>query len=212
MKILALVSQKGGAGKSLVSAHLSVAFEQAGFATVVIDLDPQGSVTQWGDSREADAPTVVGGLVERLQVMLDTARQAKIAIAIIDTPPHTDKTALAAIRSADLVLVPTRPAIFDLRSIADTVKVLDLARCRRKAVVLLNAVPPRGSMGDEGEDAAKSYGLEVAPIRILDRASFTHALTVGRGVTEHEPKGKAAGEIRALMDFTRQRMGLKRKG
>jgi chromosome partitioning protein len=209
MKILAMVSQKGGAGKSLVTAHLAAAFEQAGISTVVIDLDPQASITQWGESRSTDSPTVVSGLAERLPVMLKTAHDASIDLAVIDTPPHSDKNALAAIRTADLVLIPTRAAIFDLRSIAETVKVLDMARHRDKAVILLNSVPARGSLANEGEDAAREYGVEIAPVRLTERAAFAHALTSGLGITEYEPKGKAAAEIIALMRFVAQRLGLK---
>jgi chromosome partitioning protein len=213
MKVLALVSQKGGAGKSLLSAHLAVAFEEIGVATVVIDLDRQASISQWGDSRDAEAPTVAAGRIDRLPVMLDKAREADIDLVILDTPPHSDKTALGAISAADLVVMPTRPAIFDLRSISDTVNILKLAKKQDQALIVLNALPPRGAIGDEAEAFAKQYGIKISPIRITDRIAFAYALSEGKGITEFEPKGKGAGEIRKLRKLLSDRLGMSaRKG
>ena len=208
-----MASQKGGSGKSLLSAHLAVAFEEIGVATVVIDLDPQASISQWGDSRAADVPTVVTGKVERLQTMLDKARQAKMDLVILDTPPHSDKTAIGAMAAADLTLVPTRPAIFDLRSISDTISLLMLAQKRERAVIVLNAVPPRGVLGDEAEAFAGQYGIDISPIRIANRMPLAQALSHGKAITEFEPKGKGASEIRQLRKLLTERLGLsKREG
>lgn len=210
MKILALVSQKGGAGKSLISAHLAVAFEESGMKTVVIDLDRQGSVAQWGASRKSDGPTVVNGRADRLAIMLDTARRAEVDLIIIDTPPHSDKNALNAVSIADLVLIPIRPAIFDLRAIKETVEILKAVRRQDRGLIVLNAVPPRGSLGDEAEEASLSYGIDVAPIRIGERAALSHALIGGQGITEFEPRGKAAGEVRELQRFIASRLNSER--
>lgn len=207
MKILALVSQKGGAGKSLISAHLAVAFEEIGIKTVVIDLDRQESITQWGASRKVEAPTVVAGRSERLALMLDTARRNEMDLIIIDTPPHSDRNALSAVSLADMVLIPIRPEIFDLRAVRETVEILQIVKKQRAAAIVLNAVPPsRRGLADEAEEAAKRYGIDVAPIRLTSRAAFSDALVNGQGVTEFDPKGKAADEIRALRSFVHERI------
>lgn len=207
MKILALVSQKGGAGKSLISAHLAVAFEEIGVKTVVIDLDRQESVTQWGSSRKVEAPTVVAGRSERLALMLDTARRNEMDLIIIDTPPHSDRNALSAVSLADMVLIPIRPEIFDLRAIRETVEILQIVRKQRSAAIVLNAVPPsRRGLANEAEAAAKKYNVEVAPVRLTSRAAFSDALVNGQGVTEFDPKGKAADEIRSLRSFVHERI------
>ena len=143
-------------------------------------------------------PTVAAGLVGRLPGMLGKAREAGIEPVIIDTPPHSDKTAVGAIAATDLVVVPTRPAIFDLRSIGDTIDLVRLARKEKQALILFNAVPSPGGILAEAEAFAKSYGVDIAPVRVTDRAALSHALIGGHGITEFEPKGKAAGEIRAL--------------
>jgi chromosome partitioning protein len=211
MKTLAIVSQKGGTGKSLLAAHLAVSFERSGIATAVIDLDPQGSLASFGDKRGDAPPTVVAGLVERLPRMMDTARDGGIVLLIIDTPPHSDKNALGAIVAADLILVPVRPQAFDLRSISDTVNVLKLANRLGSAVAVINQVPPRGEgRAKEAEEFCGAYGLAVLPIRITARAAFGDALIEHKGIAEYEPGGKASAEIEALRDALARRLDLRK--
>lgn len=210
MKVLSMVSQKGGSGRSCLSAHLSVAFEEVGVSTVVIDLDQQASISQWGETRVMEEPTVVTGHVDRLGGMLDTARQAGMALVIIDTPPHSERVAVEAVAAADLILMPIRPSIFDLRSLGDTVKLVTPKR-RQDAIVVLNGVPPRGTISDEAEEFVKGYGVEIAPVRVGMRWSLSYALIDGRAITEFEPKGKAADEIRALRKLIANRLELKKK-
>jgi chromosome partitioning protein len=206
MKTIAIISQKGGAGKTTLALHLAVAAEQAGRAAAVIDLDPQASATGWGDHREKDKPAVASSQAARLDQVLTAAREEGAALAIIDTAPHSENAALAAARSADLILIPCRPAILDLRAINSTI---DLAKLARKpAVVVLNSVPPRSSLGEDADHAIEVYGIEVCPVRIGQRAVFIHALTEGLTAQEYEPDGKGAREIRHLYKWTCRQMGL----
>ena len=212
MKVLSLISQKGGVGRSSLSAHLAVAFEEIGLFTVVIDLDNQGSAQRWSDSREADAPTVVSGVASRLQSMLETTRKAGVKLVIVDTPPYSSELSLSAASVADIVAVPLRAAIFDLRSIGDTAELLKLSGKMAQTVAILNWVRHFGTRADEGERYAAALGMDVAPARIFDRVAFADALVSGMGITEFEPNGKAAEEMRALRDYLMQRLGLKKRG
>ena len=206
MKTIAIISQKGGAGKTTLALHLAVAAEQAGRAAAVIDLDPQASATGWGDHRGKDHPAVASSQAARLDQVLSAARKAGAELAIIDTAPHSENTALAAARSADLILIPCRPAILDLRAIHSTI---DLAKLAGKpAVVVLNSVPPRGSLGEDADHAIEVYGIDVCPVRIGQRAVFIHALTEGMTAQEYEPAGKGAREIRHLYKWTCRQIGL----
>lgn len=206
MKTIAIISQKGGAGKTTLALHLAVAAEQAGRAAAVIDLDPQASATGWGDHRGKDHPAVASSQAARLDQVLSAARKAGAELAIIDTAPHSENTALAAARSADLILIPCRPAILDLRAINSTI---DLAKLAGKpAVVVLNSVPPRGSLGEDADHAIEVYGIDVCPVRIGQRAVFIHALTEGMTAQEYEPAGKGAREIRHLYKWTCRQIGL----
>jgi chromosome partitioning protein len=110
METIAVISQKGGAGKTTIALGLAVEAERAGLATVIFDLDPQGSAATRADSRgQGNPPDVVPAQAPRLPVLLDSAARQGAQLAIIDTPPHADTAALAAAQSADLVLIPCRP-------------------------------------------------------------------------------------------------------
>src|SRR5690349_17764518 len=120
MKTIAIISQKGGAGKTTLALHLAVAGELAGKTTAVIDLDPQASATGWKDTRSSEAPAVVSAQAARLGKVLEAATENGVELTIIDTAPHSESSALAAARASDLILIPCRPAILDLRAIGTT--------------------------------------------------------------------------------------------
>ena len=206
MKTIAILSQKGGAGKTTLAVHLAVAAEKDRKTTALIDLDPQASATSWGDSREQDTPIVISAQATRLPNILATATEQGADLALVDTAPHSEKAALQAARAADLVLIPCRPAIFDLRAIGDTVELIKLAKV--DAVIVLNGVPPRGHLADEAIEAVSTYELPVLPVRIGQRAAFTHAVTIGQTAQEYEPSGKAAAEIKKLYKLTKQHVKL----
>jgi chromosome partitioning protein len=206
MKTVAIISQKGGAGKTTLALHVAVASEQAGRSAAVIDLDPQASATGWGDHRGKERPAVVSSQASRLGQVLKVANEGGVALSIIDTAPHSENAALAAARSADLILIPCRPAILDLRAINSTI---DLAKLAGKpAIVVLNCVPPRGSLGEDADEAIEVYGIKVCPVRIGQRAVFIHALTEGKTAQEYEPRGKGAGEIRQLYKWVCRQVGV----
>lgn len=196
MKTVAIISRKGGAGKTTLTVHLAVAACIGGKETAIIDLDPQASAAGWGDSRKQETPAVVSAQAARLPKVLEAAVNNGADLAIIDTAPHSETAALAAIRAADLILIPCRPAILDLRAIGDTIDLVNLAS--KTATVVLNAVPPRGSLADEAVEAIAPLGVSIAPIRIGQRAAFVHSLTAGQTAQEYEPEGKAAEEIQQV--------------
>lgn len=207
MKIISILSQKGGAGKTTIALHLAVAAEQDGWQTAIIDLDPQASAASWGDSREAETPAVVSAQASRLTQVIDAARTAGAELVIIDTAPHSESAALAAARVADLILIPCRPAILDLRAIGNTI---DLAKMAGKpAAVVLNTVPPRGSLADDASEAVAGYNMPIAPAHLGQRAAFQHALTAGLTAQEYEPGGKAAEEIAQLYMWTCEQVGMR---
>jgi chromosome partitioning protein len=206
MKTIAIISQKGGAGKTTLALHLAVAAERNGQTAVIIDLDPQASATSWKDSRPGDTPAVVSVQSARLAAVLEAAKNGGARICIIDTAPHSESAALAAARAADLILIPCRPAILDLRAISSTI---DLAKIAGKQVaVVLNSVPPRGSLADEAVSAVAGYGIDVAPVRIGQRAAFMYALTNGQTSQEYEPSGKGAAEVQQLYIWTCKQVGM----
>jgi chromosome partitioning protein len=203
--ILAIISQKGGAGKTTLAVNLAVAAEMADVPTVIIDLDPQASAKTWHDLRgKKDSPVVVSAQASRIQEVIEVARSNGAELVIIDTAPHSESGALGAARAADLILIPCRPAILDLKAIGTSGDLAALAK--KEAVVVLNAVPHQGKLAEEAGEAVRGYGLSIAPIRLTQRAAYVHSLTAGQAAQEFEPEGKAAQEILELYKWTRVRV------
>lgn len=203
MKIVAIVSQKGGVGKSTLAVHLAAAAEASGLTSVVLDLDQQASAAGWKDSREAETPVVTAIPHTRLRQGLETAKSGGADFVVIDTAPHAEAASLAAARAADLVLIPSRPGIFDLRAIGSTVEMLKLAE--KPAYVVLNTMPPRASqLLSDAKEAVAVHGIPLAPVVLHQRAPFSHALTMGGVAAEYEPGGKASEEIAALLKWVRK--------
>lgn len=199
MQTIAIISQKGGTGKTTLALNLATAAELTGQSTVIIDLDPQASAKEWSKSRVAETPVVISAHASQLSEALAAARENGADLTFIDTAPHSENDALTSARAADLILIPCRPAILDLRAMASTKTLADLANTQAYAVI--NAAPPRGHLADEAAEAIRSYGLEVAPVVLAHRAAFVHSLTLGQTVVEYEPDSKAAQEIKELCMF-----------
>lgn len=197
MKTLAIISRKGGAGKTTISLHLAVAAEAHGIATVVFDLDPQASSALWSDHRGEPIPAVVPAQSPRLASLLAQAKTQEAGLAILDTAPHADGIASDAATHADLILIPCRPSSFDLDAIGASIR---LARATEKpAVVIINAAPTQGAETAEAISAIESAGVEVCPIVLHQRKAFASRIHEGKTATEIEPKGKAAEETNALL-------------
>lgn len=201
MIVVSLISQKGGAGKTTIAINLAVAAMLAKKEVCIIDLDPQASSTQWGDQRENEYPVVVSTQASQIPKVLNTARESGADIVFIDTAPHSESTALSAARASDLVIIPCRPAILDLRAIGHTVDLSNLAKV--PSLVLFNCAPHQGTLLDEANESIKGqYKTDICPITIHQRVSYVHSITSGLGVCEYEPKGKAAEETRKLYKYT----------
>lgn len=201
MKAIALVSQKGGAGKTTLAIHLAVLAGDGGARVCLIDCDPQRSATKWWHRRSDSALTLVTRAAPGLPEVLEAAREDGYDYSIIDTAPHADAAATAAARAADFALIPCRPAILDLDAVVATV---DLLRAiRKRSAIVMNACPAGRGIAEAGltmdaRNALKEHRLPIVPVSVIQRVALAHALIDGRSVTEFEPEGKAAGEMRAL--------------
>jgi len=204
VKVLAFLSQKGGAGKTTLAVHTAVAAHEAGRKVALIDTDPQRSASAWGEARQSAAPIVATASVADLARVLTAARGDGIDLAIVDAAPHAAPEAARIARTADLVVIPCRPTAFDLAAAQAAVRIVTAAKA--KAVFVLSACPFRAPEIGETREALASYGLPVAPVEITDRRAFARAVATGRAVTEFEGDGKAAGEIRALWTWLQERM------
>src|SRR6185312_14190049 len=205
MHTVAVLSQKGGSGKTTLALHLAVAAEQAGQVAAVIDIDPQASAAGWKDSRQGDTPVVVSIPAARLSQALDVARNGSADLALIDSAPHAGEVAFAAAEAADFILIPCRPGILDLRAIAPTARIAKLAG--KRTFVVLNAMPNRApNVLADARAAVAVHGLDVAPFSIQQRAAYAHALTSGQTAQEFEPNGRAGQDMAELYGWLHQEL------
>jgi len=195
-KVVAIVAQKGGSGKSTIAVHLLVAAARQGAIATLIDIDPQGSAGLWARRRGKEDLAVVTGRAVELPRLLDDARRQNADLVLIDTAGHADVSAETAIEKANVVLIPCRPTLYDTAASSATVKMVRKAGAK-KAVFVVNGVPPTGNRAEEARDSLGDT-LPISPVEIHTRVAYSDALNDGRSVEELQPRGKAAQEIRAL--------------
>ncbi len=196
MQTIALISQKGGTGKTTLAIAIAVTAEGAGRTSVLVDLDPQASTARWSDLREAETPVVTCTPAARLASVLAAARASGADIAVLDTAPHDAEAALAAARVSDFVLIPCRPATADLAAIGASIDLIRIADTR--AAVVINAAPVANPLTRQAVAAIAVYGVPAAPVVVHQRIAHVHAFTSGLAASEWEPRGKAAAEVNEL--------------
>ena len=204
MPTVAIVSQKGGAGKTTLAIHLAAAAQDAGHVSLIVDTDPQATASQWGHWRQDRAPEVIDcGAPTLLARKIAQASDLGAEFIVIDTPPHADAMAREACRAADLLLIPCRPRTFDLnaaRTTADLVK-----SAGKPAFVVFVAGPPKAAvLYGEAADVIAQAGLPVAPVMLAERGDYHHSTGAGLTAQEHAPGGKAALEVLALWTWIKQ--------
>ena len=199
MFTIGIIGQKGGTGKTTAATGLAVEIARAGEAVVLIDIDPQANAANWKDRRAADNPVVVSAQASRLRQTLDVARENGAGFTVIDSPGHNDRAATETARCSDLVLIPSRPKIFDLETLA-TVRDLLRVAGDPPAFVLLNGLHPAAkSAADEAKAmTAHVSGFEACPVHLCYRDIYGNAPATGQTAQEVEPEGAAAAELHEL--------------
>ncbi|WAT18283.1 ParA family protein [Aurantiacibacter sp. MUD11] len=202
-KIVAIVSQKGGSGKTTLALHLATCAAYAKQDTCVIDTDPQATAAAWGDWRGDFLPAVVTSPPARLARTIENAGKQGIGLVVIDTPPHAEAAMREAIKVADLVLIPTRPRAFDLHALEGIADLVNFTGT--PAHVVLNGVPANATrMVEDAKAAAKELGLETCPVTFGDRADFHRSSARGEVASEIDDNGKAAGEVKAMWKWVKK--------
>lgn len=201
MKVLAVLSQKGGVGKTTLATCLAVAAEQAGERVAIIDIDPQATASFWKDVRGRETPAVTSIQPVRLGAMIKACAEADTDLVIIDGAAVARDVTFEATKHADFVIVPTKTAVFDTMSMTHT---LEVVREQKKPfAVVLTFVPPQGQETRDAIEAIEELGAAVCPITIGNRKAFFRAQGSGQAVQEFEPNGAAADEIKRLYEYTR---------
>lgn len=207
MKAVALIAQKGGPGKSTLAINLAVAAYLDGKQTVIADTDKQQTSNHWYHDRKnlgLTLPYVRQCFPENIAEFLNTAKKNGADIVFIDTAPHAGPDSVGIAELSDLILIPCRPGLKDLRALKMTVDIIRLSG--NPALAVLNACKARSPEPDKAERYLEKLGLAASPTRIGDRVAFEYGYINGQGVQEYEPGGKAAEEIHALYTYMCQHL------
>ena len=211
MQTIVLATQKGGSGKSTLAIGLALAAMQEGHTVRLIETDPQGTLSNW-KKRRLDAQPGVEPVetAHDIEQRLEIFERNGVTLTVIDTAGGISDVTTAAIRAADLCLIPVRPSLADLEAATPT---LWLARaCKTPFGFVLNQTPVRGQRLDNASSALDQGVLPaadsgVAQPFIVMRNDHQDALGGGLAVTEYAPHGKSAEEIRGLWQWVTGKLG-----
>jgi chromosome partitioning protein len=200
-KIITIAQHKGGAGKTTLATQLAAALMADDVKILMIDVDPQGSTTEWYKIRSETL-----GRKNRMKhhqsqgwrLMKELPEFRKYFDYIfIDTPPHAESESSIAVRMADLVVVPIQPSPLDIWACKPT---LELILAEKKPLMLvLNRVPAKSRLNETIQKNLEAMNIYVSPQTLGNRVAFASSMMVGLGVTEYEPRGQAAEEILSLL-------------
>ena len=207
MFVIAVASQKGGAGKTTLAAHLAVRAGIAGQGPVVlIDTDPQGSLAEWWHARSDETPALAVVKPEQLGANLAELRSYGTAVAVIDTPPALTGSIEQVIQMADLIIIPVRPSPHDLRAAGGTVQMAQ--RAGKPFMFVVNGASPRASITAQAVAALSEHG-RVAPVILYQRTEYAASMIDGRTVVEAAPSGRSAQEIAELWQCIFAQVGMR---
>ena len=205
MRTIAFVTQKGGAGKSTLASNISVAAKHAGERVFVIDLDPLQSLVKWSKLRGQSEIAVEHIPASKLVKALEALEKKGVTLVVIDAPGEDSENLAAAIRAADLCVIPARPNVFDLW--ASEVTRAKVKEAGKEYIFLLNQIPPaqQSARVEQGAKALQAMGGLLAPM-VSARVDYQEAARHGLGVAELHPSSVAAQEMRELWASVKRRL------
>ena len=197
-KVIAFSNQKGGSGKSTLSANLAVLWSNSGYKVAVIDADPQKSLTYWLSERKKyyGADDIgINFYNFDIRILAEEVKKIKrkFDFIIIDSPPAITFETLQIIKASNGVFVPVQPSPLDLMA---TLPFLQIAREeRKKPLIILNRVMPRAKLTDAMILRLRYTGAKIARSRMSSKVIFAESFAVGRGVIDINVTSDAAKEI-----------------
>ena len=200
-KIIAVLNQKGGAGKTTIATNLAHALQLEGHKVILVESDPQGSARDWNAASDGALIKVIG---------MDRATLAKDIMAVVDNhdfiiidgAPQIADLAIAAIKCADMILIPVQPSPYDIWACEDLVEIIkarqEITDGKPKAAFIISRVIKNTQLGKEIREALEGYNLPVFKNFTTQRVVYAKSAATGLTVLSSESKEDAANEIRAI--------------
>ena len=205
--IIAVVNQKGGAGKTTIAVNLSAALAAEGKRILLIDADPQQTAQDWAAIRQTPPPFQVIGLTKPV-LHRDVPRlAADYDYVVIDGAPRSYEVARSAIAAADMVLIPVQPSGADFWASRETVnlaKEMCTFKETQKSAFVVSRKIGRTTLGRDIVDALAEFEIPILRAATMQRIIYAETLTAGTTVIEQEPHGRAADEIGAILSELRE--------
>lgn len=199
MEIIAVLNQKGGAGKTTIATHLSRALQALGNDVVLVDSDPQGSARDWAAVDEDNSIVTVG--IDRPTIGRD-ARKLSARYVVVDGAPQAQELAASALTAADLVLIPVQPSPYDIWATADLVELVKQRQMitdgKLRAYFVVSRAINGTTLGKEIREALEGYGLPVLETVVHQRQAYPKTALRGTTVLDDGSDAAAAAEIREL--------------
>lgn len=206
MHVIAVLNQKGGAGKTTIATHLARALQLGGADVLLIDSDPQGSARDWAAVREDQPVSVVG--LDRPTIERDLKNVARKDFVVIDGAPQAADLAVSAIKAANFILIPVQPSPYDIWATAELVDLvkqrMEITDGKLRAAFVVSRAIKGTRIGNEITKALNGYDLPILATRITQRVSYPGSAAAGSTVLDLEPDSEASREMTALADEIKQ--------
>lgn len=194
MKTIAIVSRKGGVGKSTLTMNCAIAASDS----TIIDTDPQASCADWGDRRQGKPPEIMTVPAGRIQSSLKRCQTEWI---FVDTQPSAEASLIEIAKAADICVIVLRPGQLELDALGATLAAIYAVQAN--AVFCINQVHPQANLSDLVESLSEYY--PVGPL-VRSRVDFATAVIEGLTAIEWKPDGKAAEEIKNYWQWLQEQM------
>lgn len=203
MKVIAVLNQKGGSGKTTIATQLARGLQLQGHSVLLVDSDQQGSARDWRAVDEDNPVPVIG--LDRPTLDKDLKTLSDKDYVVIDGSPQATNLALSAIKAADFVLIPVQPSPYDVWATNDLVELvkqrIEMTDGKLKAAFVVSRAIQNTNIGKEVASVLTEYGLPVLDARIMQRVSYPNSAALGKTVFETESKNSnAVQEMTALVN------------
>ena len=200
MNVIVFASRKGGSGKSTLTAHLAAHVHKPSKPCLLVDADPQGSLTLWHKLRGTNEPPLKAAN-RSVSEIVAAAKRDGYEWVFIDTPPNMSAVVEDAIRNATMVIIPARPGVFDVNAVQETIQICRSAR--KPYAVVINGAPAlregvESRIVSIAREALAKFRVPVWSGQVTNRADLLLALGHGEGALEYYSEGRAASEISRL--------------